>query len=86
VPYLAETRRLAVDEEGRLWRKGRETARRLIEPRCLGHVTEPLTSWRVSRPLEREFEDLLDAWEDSVSFALACREEAEATYAATRGV
>jgi hypothetical protein len=86
VPYLAETRRLAVDEEGRLWRKGRETARRLTEPRCLGHVADPATTWRVGDSCWAEFEELLDAWEDSVSFGRACRDEAEATYAATRGI
>lgn len=84
--YYAETRRLALDNDGTLWRKGRETSRRLTEPRRLGHVTEPATSWLVSRPLWREFDRLQAEWFDASSYGLACRDEALATYAASRGV
>lgn len=69
----AETRRLELDDDGTLWRQGRETARRLIEPRRLGHVAAPLTSWRVSRLREAEFLELQDIWFDSVRFAEGCR-------------
>jgi hypothetical protein len=84
--YLAETERLGVRDDGAVVRKGQETTRRITEPRVLGVIDDPATSYRVSAPLSAEFERLRDEWESELRYSRDCRVEAEATYAASRGL